>query len=223
VNRVVALDGPSGSGKSTVARALAARLGLEVLDTGAMYRAVTLAVLEAGVALDDGDAATRIAEHARIVVDAHVLLDDRDVSRAIREPDVTRAVSAVSAHAGVRAVLVERQRAWVEAHGGGVVEGRDIGTVVLPSAPLKLFLTATEEERARRRHRDETAAARPAAVDEVAADLARRDLLDRSRVTSPLIAADDAVTVDSTGRSVEEIVDKLVVLAEERFARAAEA
>jgi len=221
VTRIVAVDGPSGSGKSTVSRALADRLGLEVLDTGAMYRVVTLAVLEAGVALDDAVAAEAIASRAAIDVDARVLLDGRDVSAAIRGPQVTGAVSAVSAHPGVRAILVARQREWAEARGGGVVEGRDIGTVVFPDAPLKVFLTASEQERARRRHRDEAAADRVTDVDRVAQDLARRDRLDSGRATSPLAAADDAVVVDTTDRGVDEIVGELGALAEARFSAGA--
>ncbi|MFA5882326.1 MAG: (d)CMP kinase [Acidimicrobiia bacterium] len=218
--RVIAVDGPSGSGKSTVSRALATRLGLEVLDTGAMYRAVTLAVLESGVALDDAGAAGTIAARARIEVGERVLLDGRDVSAAIRGPEVTGAVSAVSAHPAVRTVLVDRQRAWVAERGGGVVEGRDIGTVVFPDAPLKVFLTASEAERARRRHGDEAAAARVVDVQAVAEDLARRDQLDQSRATSPLAAADDAVVVDSTDQGIDEIVADLLALADARFAPA---
>jgi cytidylate kinase len=220
VIRVIAVDGPSGSGKSTVSRALATRLGLEVLDTGAMYRAVTLAVLESGVALDDAGAAGTIAARARIEVGERVLLDGRDVSAAIRGPEVTGAVSAVSAHPAVRTVLVDRQRAWVAERGGGVVEGRDIGTVVFPDAPLKVFLTASEAERARRRHGDEAAAARVVDVQAVAEDLARRDQLDQSRATSPLAAADDAVVVDSTDQGIDEIVADLLALADARFAPA---
>jgi len=217
VIRVIAVDGPSGSGKSTVSRALAARLGLAVLDTGAMYRAVALAVLESGVALDDDAAAGEIAARAVIEVGEQVLLGGRDVSATIRGPEVTAAVSAVSAHPSVRRVLVDRQRAWAVERGGGVVEGRDIGTVVFPDAPLKIFLTASEAERARRRHGDEVAAARATDLQAVAADLARRDLLDQRRATSPLAAADDAVVVDSTDTGIDEIVAELLALAEARL------
>jgi cytidylate kinase len=208
---VVALDGPSGSGKSTVARAVAQRLGVEVLDTGAMYRAVTLAAIEAGVALDDADACTKAAAAAEIDVDHGVTrLDGRDVSAEIRGPEVTAAVSTVSAHPGVREVLVDNQRAWVIAHGGGVVEGRDIGTVVFPDARLKVFLTASDEERARRRQRDEVAAARDVDVEAVKESLARRDQLDSNRATSPLRAADDAMVIDTTGMTIDEVVDAIV-------------
>jgi cytidylate kinase len=152
---VIAIDGPSGSGKSTVARAVAAELGLQVLDTGAMYRAVTLAVLRAGAGLDDAETCAAIARASAISVEGGVtMLDGRDVSGEIRGPLVTSAVSIVSAHPEVREILVARQRAWVARHGGGVVEGRDIGTVVFPDATVKVFLVASDEERARRRHRD---------------------------------------------------------------------
>ena len=162
---VVAIDGPSGSGKSTVARAVADALGLPVLDTGAMYRAVTLAVLEAGVAPDDDAACLRRRADASAieVEDGVTRLDGRDVSAEIRGPEVTAAVSTVSAHPAVRDVLVDRQREWVAHHGGGVVEGRDIGTVVFPDAPVKVFLVADDAERARRRQRDERAADRDVA------------------------------------------------------------
>jgi CMP/dCMP kinase len=223
VTRVVAIDGPSGSGKSTVARAVAARLGLEVLDTGAMYRAVTLAALERDADLHDAVACEAAAVDAEIVVDGTVLLDGRDVTAEIRGPDVTAAVSTVSAHPNVRAVLVERQREWVVNHGGGVVEGRDIGTVVFPDAPVKVFLTASDEERARRRARDEADAARATTVDAVAADLARRDALDSNRVASPLVAAADAIVVDSTARDVDEVIHEIARRAEAAFAATGDA
>jgi CMP/dCMP kinase len=214
--RVVAIDGPSGSGKSTVARGVARALALEVLDTGAMYRAVTLAALESGADLSDGDALAALARASTIEPGDRVLLDGRDVSAEIRGPDVTAAVSTVSAHPPVRAVLVDRQRAWVERRGGGVVEGRDIGTVVFPEAPVKVFLTASDQERARRRQRDEAAAERAVDVDDVRAEMARRDAIDSNRVASPLSAASDALRIDTTGRSVDDIVDDIV----ERFRRA---
>jgi cytidylate kinase len=218
--RVIAIDGPSGSGKSTVARGVAARLGLEVLDTGAMYRAVTLAALEREADLHDAVACEAAAVDADIVVDGTVLLDGRDVTVEIRGPEVTAAVSTVSAHPGVRAVLVARQREWVETHGGGVVEGRDIGTVVFPDAPVKVFLTASDDARAARRARDEAAAARDTSVDAVAAELARRDALDSTRVVSPLVAAEDAIVVDNTARGVDEVVEEIVQRAEAAFAAA---
>jgi len=207
---IVAIDGPSGSGKSTVARGVAARLGYDVLDTGAMYRAVTLLVLERGVDPADGAAAAALAEAMDLDVGESTRLDGRDVSAAIRGPEVTAAVSTVSAHRPVRAVLVARQRAWVADRGGGVVEGRDIGTVVFPNARVKVFLTATDLERARRRQRDEHAADRAVAVDSVHADLARRDAIDSSRKVSPLQAAPDALVVDTTDRKVDDVVEEIV-------------
>jgi cytidylate kinase len=209
--RVIAIDGPSGSGKSTVARALAAELDLPVLDTGAMYRAVTLAVLEAGVAPGDEAACVDIARRLEIVLeDGVTMLDGRDVSREIREPAVTQAVSIVSAHRGVRAILVDQQRAWIARHGGGVVEGRDIGTVVFPHAPVKIYLVASDDERAARRQRDEQAAARDTAVDAVREALTRRDELDRGREVSPLRPAEDALVIDTTGRPVADIVAEVL-------------
>jgi cytidylate kinase len=209
--RVIAIDGPSGSGKSTVGRRVAEELGLHVLDTGAMYRSVTLAAQRAGIDLDDAEACGRVARAARVELeDDVVVLDGGDVSAAIRTPAVTAAVSTVSAHPEVRRELVSRQRAWVQQHGGGVVEGRDIGTVVFPEAPVKVFLTASDDERAQRRQRDEAAAARPTEVDTVRDAMARRDALDSSRPASPLRAADDALVLDTTGRSVEDVVAEIV-------------
>jgi len=208
VRPVVAIDGPSGAGKSTVARGVAALLGFEVLDTGAMYRAVTLAALEGGVDVDDEAGCAALARRATIEQQgATTRLDGRDVSAAIRGADVTAAVSSVSAHPGVRAVLVEHQRAWLAARRGGVVEGRDIGTVVFPDAAVKVFLTASELERARRR-RDE---AQPSAeVGTVQAELERRDHLDSTRATSPLQPAPDALRIDTTDRPVDEVVRHIV-------------
>jgi CMP/dCMP kinase len=209
--RVIAVDGVSGSGKSTVARGIAAALGLRVLDTGALYRAVTLAVLEAGVSLTDEDACGKVAREVRLEVEEGVTtLDGRDVSAEIRGPTVTAAVSVVSAHPSVRRVLLDQQRDWVVAHGGGVVEGRDIGTVVFPGARTKVFLTASDDERARRRQRDEVAAAREVDVDAVRDALARRDRLDSNRAASPLRIADDALVIDTTQRSPEEVVQAVV-------------
>jgi cytidylate kinase len=214
VSLVVAIDGPSGSGKSTVSRAVAAELGLQVLDTGAMYRAVTLAALEAGAALDDEAACARIAKEREIAVEGGVTrLDGRDVSADIRGPEVTGAVSAVAAHPAVREVLVDRQRSWVAQHGGGVVEGRDIGTVVFPHAAVKVFLVASDDERARRRQRDEAAAAREVAVEDVKAALERRDAIDSGRAVSPLRAAADAVVIDTTTVDAASVAAEVVARA----------
>lgn len=208
--RVVAIDGPAGSGKTTVSRGVSAALGLPVLDTGAMYRAVTLAAIESGASLDDEDGLAAIAERAEIDSEAGVThLDGRDVSAEIRTPEVTASVSVVAAHPAVRRVLVARQRAWARRHGGAVVEGRDIGTVVFPDAQLKVYLTADDEERARRRHRDEVAVARAVDVEEVRAAMAHRDALDSGRLASPLTVAQDAVVIDTTELAAEEVVAEI--------------
>ena len=190
--RVIAIDGPVGSGKSTVARAVADRLGLEVLETGAMYRAVAAAALRLGIE-PGADTAAEMAGLAREIDPAAA------TEAELRSPAINRAVSEVAAQPEVRTELVALQRRWAASRGGGVVEGRDIGTVVFPDATVKVFLTASEEERARRR-----------GADEEAADLARRDQLDSSRAASPLAAADDALVIDSTGRSVDDVVDEIV-------------
>jgi len=194
----VAIDGPAGAGKSTVSTALAERLGVERLDTGAMYRAVTWAALDRGVDVHDAGAVAALAKGLDLVVGPQVLVDGVDVTAAIRSPEVNRTVSIVAAIPGVRQVLVERQRKWAAEHGGGVVEGRDIGTVVFPDAQVKVYLTATEAERARRRH------------DEAPEGLARRDELDRGRAASPLLAAADAHRLDTTGRTVEDVVEEVL-------------
>jgi CMP/dCMP kinase len=214
---VVALDGPSGTGKSTVARLLAARLGVRYLDTGAMYRAATLAVLAADVALDDPVAVTEVAARARIDVGTDptrsvVCLGGADVSAEIRSSAVTEAVSAVSAVAGVRARLVAAQRGLIGA-GGIVVEGRDIASVVWPAAQTKVYLTAAAAVRAQRRAGELGAGADVAAV---AADIERRDRLDSSRAASPLVRADGSVELDTTYLGVDEVVNRLVDLAQNR-------
>ena len=210
MRKIVAIDGPSGAGKSTVARAVAAALGVPTLDTGAMYRAITLAALERGAALDDGEACGAIARSVALSVDGRVVLDGRDVTAEIRGPAVTDAVSTVSAHPAVRRALVEHQRAWADTHDGGVVEGRDIGTVVFPDAAVKVFLTASDEARARRRQLDEVAADREVDVEAVRRDLERRDRLDSTRALSPLVAAPDALKIDTTGMTVEQVVARIV-------------
>jgi len=211
--RVVAVDGPAGSGKSTVSRAVADALDLHTLDTGAMYRCVTLAALERGIDLDDADALAALADTVELeLVDGLVVLDGRDVSAAIRGPDVTGSVSAVARRPEVRAVLVARQRAWVTRHDGGVVEGRDIGTVVFPDAPVKVFLTARDEVRAARRHRDEEAADRGTDVNAVLTAIDARDTADASlgRAIRPEDAATDAIVIDTTSLSVDEVVALIV-------------
>jgi cytidylate kinase len=203
---IIAIDGPSGSGKSTVARAVGTALGLPVLETGAMYRAVTFAALAQGLAPDDGDALAALAARLHLEVDDGVRVDGVDVTQDLRRPEVTAAVSAVAAVPGVRAALVARQRQWIVSHGGGVVEGRDIGTVVAPDAALKVFLVAEEGERASRRHTQEDVLDLEATQE----DLRRRDAFDTSRADSPLTVAADAVVVDTTGRAVDQVVAEVI-------------
>ncbi len=216
---VVAIDGPSGSGKSSVARAVAQRLGLRYLDTGAMYRAVTWWMLQNHISLQDADAIAAKAGEPHLVVGfdpatASVSVDGVDVGTAIRTPEVTAAVSAVSAVPAVRARLVAVQREAISA-GGIVVEGRDIGTVVAPEATLKVFLTASDEARASRR-----ASELPSHGDvaTVLASVATRDRLDSSRTISPLRKADDAIEVDATDLSLEQVIDRVLALLHERRA-----
>ncbi len=210
---VVAIDGPGGVGKSTVARRVAAELGLPYLNTGAYYRAATLAALDDDVDLEDGDAvAAAVARRDFAFEDGAMLLDGEDVSAATRTPEVTAAVSAVSAHPPVRRLMVAAQRHWMDRHGGrGVVEGRDIGTVVLPDAKVKVFLDARPEVRAARRAQDREARGVDAAA--VQADLARRDRIDSTRETSPLQVADDAVVIDTSDLGIDDVVARVLELA----------
>jgi cytidylate kinase len=202
--RVIAIDGPAGSGKSTVARALAARLGLDYLDTGAMYRGVTFAALRRGIDPSEAERVGRMVTDVTLEIGPDgVVVDGVDATIEIRGPEVSRAVSIVAANALVRAELVLRQRAWVAARGGGVLEGRDIGTVVFPDADLKVYLTADPEVRAQRRSKEVS----DLDYETVAADLARRDALDQGREVSPLTEAPDAFVVDTTGLDVEDIID----------------
>jgi CMP/dCMP kinase len=208
---VIAIDGPAGAGKSTVARGVSDALGITYLDSGAMYRCVALAALHAGVDVNDPVAAAELATGLRIEFEGQrVLLDAEDVSTAIRAPEVTAAASRVSVHAGVREALVERQRELIAA-GPYVAEGRDIGTVVSPDSPLKVFLTASEEERARRR-----AAETGQAPDAVLAEQRERDERDRAREHGALKAAVDSVEIDTTGLGVDDVVDRVVALARAR-------
>lgn len=206
--RVIAIDGPAGSGKSTVARALAARLGLRYLDTGAMYRSVAFAALRAGVDPADEPVVARIARDVdlRLDDDGTVRVDGADATIEIRGPEVTRAVSVVAANTEVRAELRTRQREWAERNGGGVLEGRDIGTVVFPDAELKVYLDASPEVRAARRSREVS----ELDYETVAADIARRDALDQGRSDSPLRVAGDAVVVDTSDLTIDQIVDRVL-------------
>lgn len=217
---VIAIDGPAGTGKSSVSRGLARRLGARYLDTGSMYRIVTLAALRAGVDLADPQAIAAAAGAPLAVghdpdVD-RALLGEEDVSAAIRGDEVTRAVSAVSAVPEVRSRLVELQRELAHGSDSVVVEGRDIGTVVLPDADLKIFLTASAQTRAGRRNDQNVAAGLPDDYDTVLADVLRRDHLDSTRAVSPLRAAPDAVVVDTSDMTREEVIDRLCDLVAER-------
>ena len=208
---VIAIDGPAGAGKSTVARALAERLGFTYLDSGAMYRSVALAAIRPGVDPDDGAATTALAERLDLrIAPGAVAIGDEDVSAAIRTPEVTAAASRVSVHPGVRAAMVARQRALV-AEGAWVAEGRDIGTVVCPESPLKVHLTASEKERARRR-----AADTGEDQDAVLAAQRDRDARDRGREHGALELADGAVELDTTGLDVAGVVDRIAAVARER-------
>jgi cytidylate kinase len=219
--KVIALDGPSGSGKSTVARGVAQALGWRYVDTGATYRAATLAVLRAGTDPADADAVTGVVGQADIDVStdpgtAGVRLDGEDVTAVVRGPEVTAAVSAVSAVPAVRTQLVALQRR-LAGEAGAVLEGRDIGTAVFPDAAVKVFLDASSEVRAARRAGDTDAGVSVSggqtAVAAVAADLARRDRLDSSRPTSPLQAAQDAVHLDSSALDAAQVVERVLDLA----------
>ncbi len=195
---LVAIDGPAGAGKSTVSTAVAERLGVERLDTGAMYRAVAAEALAEGTPPADTAAVAALARAASIEVGERVSINGHDVTSVIRSPEVGQAVSVVAANPEVRRQLVQRQRVWAGAHGGGVVEGRDIGSVVFPEAHLKVYLTASAEERARRRD------------DEAPEGVARRDRIDSTRDASPLREAEDAHRLDTTGRTVQDVVEEVL-------------
>jgi cytidylate kinase len=202
--RVIAIDGPAGSGKSTVARALAARLDLGYLDTGAMYRSVAFAAMRRGIDPQDVDPVAKVAQDLdlRMSDDGTVMVDGVDATIEIRGPEVTRAVSIVAANPLVRDEMRRRQREWAKKRGGGVLEGRDIGTVVFPDADLKVYLDASPEVRASRRSKEVV----ELAYETVAADLARRDALDQGRTHDPLREASDAVVIDTSLLTVDEII-----------------
>lgn len=214
----VAIDGPTAAGKSTVARGVARRLGFAYIDTGAMYRVVALAAIRRGVDLADGAALKRLASATEMRQgedEERILADGEDVTAAIRSPEVSTASSIVSAVPGVRSALVARQRAIATA-GGVVMEGRDIGTVVLPDAEVKVFLQATLEARVQRRHAELTARGVAITMEEVRRQEAERDERDQTRAHSPLRAAADAVVIDTTLQTSEQIIEAIVRLVRER-------
>ncbi|MBI2820335.1 MAG: (d)CMP kinase [Acidobacteria bacterium] len=216
---VIAIDGPSGVGKSTVARAVAARLGLSYVESGAMYRAVALLALESGTPLDDAAALGAIAARAMIRFETspsgnRLWLDARDVTEAIRAPEVTEAASIVSTHAVVRTHLVDRQRA-LGAGGGVVMEGRDIGTVVFPGADVKIFLDASAAVRGRRRQKDKETA-HGSSAETVLDQITERDRRDQTRDVSPLLPAPDAVHLDTTSLTVDEVTERILEIARAR-------
>lgn len=218
---VIAIDGPAGAGKSTVAQELAARLGLNYVDSGATYRAAALKVLGSGVSPEDEHAVVEAVSRAAIGFttdgsQSRVWLDGRDVTCDIRSPEVTLAAAHVSRMPGVRKKLVTLQRGLVQGR-GVVMEGRDIGTVVFPDAPLKIFLQADVEERARRRLRQDQQEGRASTLEETAYEIGRRDQLDAERKTSPLTPASDAVEIDSTQLTAQQVVERILQLARERM------
>ena len=214
----IAIDGPAGAGKSTIAKIVAKKLHLFYIDTGAMYRAIAYKALKSGAPLDDESKISQIAKTTKVVLDHSderlVWCDDENVTQAIRNPEISRAVSVVASYQGVRERLVELQRMEAK-HGGVVMDGRDIGTHVLPDADYKIFLTATSEERARRRWAELSKAGNVVTYDEVAQDMLKRDRSDTEREVSPLRPAQDAVIIDTTGLSVDELVAEIIMLTQE--------
>ena len=224
---IIAIDGPSGAGKSTVSKAVARRLGFSCLDTGAMYRSIAWQALQNGVSLEDGEALGRIADMHEIgfshesgdPLPRRVSISGVDVTDAIRPAEIDRSVSAVAAAPAVRQALVAQQQRIGRA-GNYVVEGRDIGTAVFPEAELKVFLTASAAERAHRRvAQNERRGVGSTDYAEVLADIERRDAIDSSRDTSPLKPASDAVQMDSTGRTIEQVIERICALAQEKGVR----
>jgi len=204
--RVIAIDGPAGAGKSTVARQVSTATGLRYLDTGAMYRCVALAVQQSSTDAHDADAVGKIAREVSVVIERDAAkLNGLDVSSAIRSSEINSIVSIIAAHTPVRDAMREQQRSWIRDQKGGVVEGRDIGTVVFPDAMLKIFLTASPEVRAERRVGESGGD-----IQAVAASIAERDHMDSTRLDSPLKPSQDSVVVDSSHKTIEEVVAEIV-------------
>jgi cytidylate kinase len=207
---IIAIDGPSGAGKGTVARAVARALDYPHIDTGAMYRALAWKARAEGLDLSDGAAVAAVGERARFDLEGgRVAIDGQDVTSAIRTPEIDAAAATIARHPAVRRVLVARQRDYGQ-RGGIVMEGRDIGTVVFPRADVKIYLDASADERARRRAHDPAHTSRAGAVGEVATALAARDQQDRTREASPLAQAPDAVYIDTTDVTIEEVVERVM-------------
>ena len=205
---VVAIDGPAGAGKSTIAKALATRLNLRYLDTGAMYRAVTFAAIQSGLDLSDQESVSDLTQKSEMILtNDSVSINGMDATKAIRGEVVTAAVSAVAANSLVRTELRQRQRQWIADHNGGVVEGRDIGSVVFPDATLKVYLTASPLVRAQRR-----VAQTGGVVEQIADAIAARDSQDSTRSDSPLLKTEDAITIDTSNRSIDQVLDQIVAL-----------
>lgn len=220
--KIIAIDGPAASGKSTVGKKLADHLGYLYFDTGVMYRAVTLAALRRGLALEDESAITKLAEEVRIDVNLPsmengrsyvVLLDGEDITNAIFQPEIDKNVSLVSAYPGVRRALTAQQRR-IGLRGEVVMVGRDIGTVVLPEADLKVYLDASVEERARRRYLEYRAHGEPASMEEITESMRKRDLIDSTREAAPLKLAQDAIKLDTDELSADQVLDRLKLFAE---------
>ncbi|MFN8015098.1 MAG: (d)CMP kinase [Acidimicrobiia bacterium] len=208
-DRIIAIDGTSGSGKSTITRALATKLGLHYLETGSLYRAVTLICLENNVDVNDEQAVLEVAEEMHFRFDGDSHLDSRNISEDIRSHDVAINVSLVSVHAKVRAKITQLIRHWIVQHGGGVIEGRDITTVVAPKAKLRIYIDAPEEIRAQRRHSDANDNATSRTKDQIQEVLSMRDKIDSGRKASPLTKAKDVPLIDTSKYSVDEITTSL--------------
>lgn len=218
---IIAIDGPSGAGKSTLGRMIARELGYLYIDTGAMYRAVALAVIESKVRLNDSEAVAAVAEGADIKLEGdpdslRVSLNGRDISEEIRTEEVSHAASVISTIPQVRRTLVERQRV-IGRHGRVVLDGRDIGTVVFPNADIKFFLTAQPQERASRRFKEERLRERDVTFEDTLTDINTRDQRDSTRADSPLAIADSAIVIDSTDLSIEEVGERMLAVIRERL------
>lgn len=217
---VIAIDGPAGAGKSTVAQIVAKRMGFTYIDTGAMYRAVTYLAIKENIDVKDEARITRLAAESSIMLkyigeQLHIYLNDQDITAEIRSPKVTGKVAEIAQIPGVRKVMLDKQRAMAEC-GGVVMDGRDIGTYVLPNADVKIFLTASISERARRRYLELKEKGYVVDIVSLEKEIAQRDKMDSERKIAPLIQASDAVLLDSTGLSIEEVIQKIIMLCEGR-------